>query len=443
VAEQNHTVLQAEPTKDLFVDTLVRDIPLDRAILDLVDNSVDGANRLRPTDRWIGLHVKVHIDRERFVIDDNCGGIPLEEAKKYAFRWGRPEGARKTPHSIGQFGVGMKRALFKMGEEFSVKSTAANSVFEMRDSVGEWKNRNEWSFPLTAEEAIESEIPVGQRGTKIEITKLHSAVASSFSTPSFRSRLQTEIAITQQNAISRGLDIRVNDIQVDARPLQLAYSPGLIEPSFLTFQFNGSPAPVNVRLYAGVINEDLTPWQEAGWYIFCNDRLIISAEQSQLTGWGETEPKFHPQYNRFRGYGFFDCEDPSRLPWNTTKTGIDTDSPIYEYAKGKISDGMGPVLVFLGRYAKETQSDEGDKPLHEALAKSKMLKLEDLEVPAGTLFVSPNLNNMVPDEFASSWIRFKKPRQQVTRAGEVLGKSRAGEIGSAAFDYFYENECGD
>ena len=36
----------ADPTKDFFIHMLTRDIPLERAIIDLVDNSVDGAKNV-------------------------------------------------------------------------------------------------------------------------------------------------------------------------------------------------------------------------------------------------------------------------------------------------------------------------------------------------------------------------------------------------------------
>lgn len=39
--------INAEPTKAFFVDMLTRDIPLEQAVLDLVDNSVDGAKSMK------------------------------------------------------------------------------------------------------------------------------------------------------------------------------------------------------------------------------------------------------------------------------------------------------------------------------------------------------------------------------------------------------------
>ena len=37
--------INAMPTKRFFVDMFVRDIPLEQAVLDLVDNCIDGAKR--------------------------------------------------------------------------------------------------------------------------------------------------------------------------------------------------------------------------------------------------------------------------------------------------------------------------------------------------------------------------------------------------------------
>ena len=126
-------VIDASPTKDFFISMLTRDIPLLRAIIDLVDNSVDGARRLRgvPESRttYKGLEVQLQCDDTHFKIIDNCGGMSIEVAAKHAFRIGRPEDAERTPHSVGQFGVGMKRALFKIGKKFSIESKTTNSKF--------------------------------------------------------------------------------------------------------------------------------------------------------------------------------------------------------------------------------------------------------------------------------------------------------------------------
>src|ERR1700721_1934299 len=101
--------INASPTKEFFIYMITRDIPLTRAILDLVDNSVDGARRMRADGNFEGLWVRVELDKEHFKVVDNCGGIPVDVARSYAFRFGRPKNAPPTHGSVGQFGVGMKR----------------------------------------------------------------------------------------------------------------------------------------------------------------------------------------------------------------------------------------------------------------------------------------------------------------------------------------------
>ncbi len=127
------SIIDAHPTKELFISILVRDITIRDAIGDLLDNSVDGALRLRPDGNYDGLWVKIELDakNDRFIIEDNCGGIPVDVARNYAFRFGRPENAEANKHSVGVFGIGMKRALFRLGKVFYVESIAQNSSFNM------------------------------------------------------------------------------------------------------------------------------------------------------------------------------------------------------------------------------------------------------------------------------------------------------------------------
>ena len=169
-------IVQGEPTKEFFIHMLVRDIPLPRAILDLVDNCVDGALRERGDEPFDGLHVALELTPDRFRIVDNCGGIPIEVAQKYAFRFGRLPEAGQTKNSIGQFGVGMKRALFKMGREFTVESTTENSHFVIHQDVDEWKSRvGDWNFEFA--ELDELKPDDSEEGTTITIGGLHRQVA--------------------------------------------------------------------------------------------------------------------------------------------------------------------------------------------------------------------------------------------------------------------------
>jgi hypothetical protein len=89
--------INAEPTKEFFVDMITRDIQLEQAVLDLVDNSVDGAKRFRSdqANPLEGFEVKIEVSATSFSITDNCGGFDKASARNYAFRFGRPAG---RPH---------------------------------------------------------------------------------------------------------------------------------------------------------------------------------------------------------------------------------------------------------------------------------------------------------------------------------------------------------
>ena len=87
----------ASPTKAFFVRMLTRDITLDDCILDLVDNSIDSAwessgqhpSELINDDKLSPYSIDITVERTRFRIVDNCGGITFEDAQNYAFTFGR------------------------------------------------------------------------------------------------------------------------------------------------------------------------------------------------------------------------------------------------------------------------------------------------------------------------------------------------------------------
>ncbi len=131
-------VINASPTKEFYISIITKDISLLDAIKDLVDNCVDGARSLRGDGSYEGLFAHIEVKPDSFLIVDNCGGISVDTATNYAFRFGRAKGAPSIDGSIGQFGVGMKRALFKMGKKFEVKSVAKDSRFVLKVDVDQW-----------------------------------------------------------------------------------------------------------------------------------------------------------------------------------------------------------------------------------------------------------------------------------------------------------------
>ena len=66
--EEELDQINAEPTKAFFVDMLTRDIGLEQAVLDLVDNSVDGAKLLKDSGErpYEGRKVVLEFGKNKF-----------------------------------------------------------------------------------------------------------------------------------------------------------------------------------------------------------------------------------------------------------------------------------------------------------------------------------------------------------------------------------------
>lgn len=178
-------IVKANPTKEFFVNMLVRDILLKQAIIELIDNSIDGARSIRENNEYKGLEITVKFDSERFEIRDNCGGIPVDVAANYAFRFGRPMNAKSNnTETTGIFGIGMKRALFKIGKNFSIHSTTKTSEFDLELDVKEWLAKEEWDFHFSSyDENMKNED--SKTGTIIVVTDLNEEIAGELSSLDF------------------------------------------------------------------------------------------------------------------------------------------------------------------------------------------------------------------------------------------------------------------
>jgi hypothetical protein len=433
--------IDANPTKDFFISMLIKDIGATRAIIDLVDNCVDGAKRLRPRGNYAGLTIRIETTKEYFRISDNCGGITVDTAKEYAFRFGRPAQMTPTPHSVGQFGVGMKRALFKLGRKFRIESTTQNSHFVIQEDVDKWKLKKEWEFEFQEVETGLPRTSVHNAGTIIKVWSLHAAIAENFSLDLFKARLAAELAEAHIQSTSKGLELVFNGTPLHHQALSLIQSQRL-KPAHKSLSLRDGAKTVSVRIYAGIAESDPSA---AGWYVFCNGRLVLSAEQTIVTGWGETReetvPKYHNQFARFRGYIFFDSEDASLLPWNTTKSGVDSDSPRYRSARLEMIKLMRPVIDFLNRLDAEKEIDvTDDKPLEAAIKASKSTELDAITLRSVFTAPAPRIIKIGPQ---TARIQYARPLAQVRRAQKVLKVRTLGAVGEKTFDYFYKRECED
>lgn len=419
--------INAEPTKEFFISMLTRDISLLSSLVDLIDNSVDAA---LSSGGFSGKTIEISLSGERFEIIDNCGGISKKAATEYAFKFGRPATAPNTPHSVGRFGVGMKRALFKMGRAFKIYSKHQQDSFLVNVDVDEWiSNPSVWQFQL-----LEQEID-GEYGTRIIVDKLHENISDKFKDGVFINNLISMIGKSHFSAIKNGLNIFVNTVPVRNKDIKIKLSEDL-GFVFSHHQING----VSITIKAGIGDRDL---HEGGWYVFCNDRMIEGASKSSLTGWGvDGIRSYHPDVAFFRGLIEFKSADGANLPWNTTKTGIDTDNPIYRSALVHMKLAMRKVTELLKDRVKEQEGlDKGsilEGYINKAIEDAPLISIFD--ATGQNVFVRPQLAS-IPKTITQRNISYSVDEKELNLVKEALGVSTNKDVGLYTFKYFLDNEC--
>ena len=349
--------VSGSPVKSFFVSMLTRDIDLGDAILDLLDNCVDGilrtataADQPKP---YMGRHASIDIKDDSFMISDNCGGIPWN-LHEYAFRMGRADDRPlDASGTVGVYGIGMKRAIFKMGQNCLISSQNSHDRYEVHISPEWLRNDKDWNIPVTASRERRE-----KDGTTIVVADLYDGVRQRFGDESrdFLTGLEKQIATHYAYILDKGFVVTINGKRVKARSTKLMFGESgdnseTVQPFiFHTETSEGVKVFLAVGFTRAIPSSDEATSEEsekkyssedAGWTVLCNDRAVLFCDKSELTGWGEaTVPRYHTQFIAISGIVEFRSDDPSKLPTTTTKRGIDTSSPLYLQIKNKMRQGM-------------------------------------------------------------------------------------------------------
>jgi hypothetical protein len=446
---------------------LTRDIELQDAILDLLDNCVDGilrstASKSRLKRPYTGYRANIVMSGNKFIIEDNCGGIPIETAKKYAFAMGRPEGAKDAGASstVGLYGIGMKRAIFKLGRSALVASRHDTGfVVEFSPT---WMNTDKWDdlpmFRLPPRDFRE-------KGTRVTVQQLHDDVKLAFSDSTWIDTFRKVVARQYAIIISKGFEVRIGndkEIKDGIEPIKaeefqlLRTSPSTsTERRIMPFIYTGTIRGVDVEVFAGLyrklLSEDEIGEEEetrgrtddAGWTIACNDRVVIWKDKTRLTGWGEaTVPNYHGQFIAITGIVLMHSDDPKLLPLTTTKRGIDAASAVYSEVKDLMRDATKTLTAFTNKWK------NFPRDLEKIYQSSEYLSIDDLRKLPQSLSMTKSRKHDGIKKFEP---KYPEPAQEKTnirvsfsplRADVVFlaeryfddPKAKPGEVGEAAFN---------
>ncbi|MEX0641766.1 MAG: ATP-binding protein [Pirellulales bacterium] len=469
MAVQSQSVeVEAGPTKRFFVEMLTRDIDLEDAILDLLDNCIDGvvrqtANDRRSTRPYESYWAEITLSPDRFVILDNCGGIPRDIAREKAFMLGRPDLERdKDLETVGMYGIGMKRAIFKMGRQCVVTSKPNSKAFKVTIPKSWFSRDDDWKLVMK-----DVTTDLEEAGTRIEITELLPMIKVSFdeSENSFVDRFKKEVSRLYAIIINKGFTVKVNDETI--RPAKLAIlAPAKIRPNsrsaIAPYAFKGTVEGVHVKLSVGFHRPLVTEAEldeervsrrgrnVAGWTVICNDRVVLYADTSRITGWGTANvPSFHNQFRSIAGIVSFRSNDSLLLPLNTTKRGLDTSSPAYLYVLDIMREGTKQFTSYTNKWkAREAETlpqfaDLERKTASEIVASIpseswKTVKRGGNGVSAKKFI--PNLPSP-PERSATRRIVFSRKKDDIdTVAEHLFGDTSVepSEVGARCFDNYLE-----
>lgn len=451
---------QAYPAKRFFVEMLTRDINLEDAILDLLDNCVDGAIRSGPKDNktpYRGFYAHIDLKAKKFQITDNCGGIARELAEKYAFRFGRRDKDRDVDlATVGVYGIGMKRAIFKLGTNCVIESKHGNDQFTVTIDKDWIENDLEWELELT-----ESAPNLKKAGTQITVDQLHQPVQIAFDSnkAAFIEQFQMMVQRHYSYIIEKGFEIKINSKIIQASTIQtlidsdaLKNDRNSIQPYIYETESDGVKVWLAMGLYeklptnkeqedseSGVRNKE-----SAGWTIICNDRVVVAADKSRMTGWGEAGvPSYHSQFTALAGVVIFTSNEALKLPVTTTKRGIDQDSELYGQVKEIMRDALKHFTSFTNKWKGQTperdaiQKRTAAVDIRKATATIPAEKWKEVRKGIGGKRYIPVLPEPVK-ETTSRRIQFSRSIEDIALLGENLlddAKANPSDVGAASFDY--------
>jgi hypothetical protein len=268
------------------------------------------------------------------------------------------------------------------------------------------------------------------------VKNLYGWITSEFEAPTFRNALIRSIQRDYAFILEKGFNVTVNESPVAGKMPTLRLSDE-VAPLKLEYVDEG----VQVQIIAGLAApppEDDSPEQRYpeqelyGWYVVCNERVVVTADRTTLTGWGaDTVPAWHPQFYGFMGIVRFESDDPRLLPWRTTKRDVDDSSAVYKRALVRMREVTKEFIEYTNR------------------RKGELRHARDTEAAAKPVAVSqvPVRQHLALPKIKKAEVRricFDKPVAEIQAVGRALGiniKSLK-QVGIAAFDYVRDREVG-
>ncbi len=351
-----------------FQRLLTRDISAMESIHDLVDNAIDAArDRIlslldAPVDQYglpadyRGFRIALRLGATSISILDNCVGIDPATLSERVFVTGSESSHR---FGIGFFGVGLKRALLRLGTTYRLHtdtgSTASRMLFGSSELGGTGAGQLSALAMLTR----------GTPKTLIHVSGLPASVRHETGSEAWRQALLSNFSRRYGRYIAKGLSLSVNGVPVPG------FAPGFRTDSPVPHQSANFTTAEGVQVFvdAGMheayrlthekdyVKDDIYQLtNQYGWYFVCNDRVVRVASHEAELGWSAS---WHQEYYGFLGWVHFVDPDVVNLPWDTKKTTIDPASSVFRQVAGQLQGFAEGYKVANKKAKKSERGGEG------------------------------------------------------------------------------------
>lgn len=343
VKQSSEVLISFSSDPDYVIKGLTSDVTTIECIYDLIDNSIDAArnsllesdtkkDKFGLPDSYSGYEIAVSINNNDVTIQDNCSGIDEKTLSTKTFTIGSRS---KHPYGIGHYGVGLNRAIFKLGGHVTLTTDDGNDQFSLSFSEEQVRKAVANTLEIKATRLTTT----NKKFNIIKISRINSEVYPDLGSSIWLKSTIEEIRKRYGIFTSKGLKILINNKPIGN------FGPEIRDPDFLKKREKTlfSESRVNIYMESGLhqdyrvksIDKDYEKFktriaeltEEYGWYIVCNDRIILAADKSKTTGWTTS---WHNEYHGFLGWAYYVSEDPSLLPWDSKKTGINSNNEAHQ-----------------------------------------------------------------------------------------------------------------
>lgn len=289
-------------TRDFAITAMRKDTTIKSAIFDLIDNSIEAAEKL---GRIRGHKIAIIAEIDKFSIKDDCGGLNPNLIKEL-FKIG---GHGDKTHG---FGVGMKRAIIKLGSKAEIFSYNNKQSYYIPFDVEKWGYNDDWSWDIRSLNKSEQ----NTYGVEIYVEQLEDEVKRFFRKGECNN-LSEDISRRYRMFLESGMEIILNGKKI--KRYKIKDAPDKVSPIYVI----QNDIKVQIRIYSTIDVKE-----ENGWDIFINNKCICETNKSKDIQWNKTKKEIGYSFRRFRGEVLIKGVDVRDLPLNSTKDKIDFNSEI-------------------------------------------------------------------------------------------------------------------